>query len=104
MATESDDAEARRWLVEPPGPQDVSFQIAAGDQVEITPEIRRAFDDLVEALGGGGDVEGFTASDCTGYIKGCTTNEFSCQPRRKCLGEHQAPCFVDYHCYIQQIG
>jgi hypothetical protein len=99
MANESGSADQPRWLVEPPGPQDIKFQIATGDQVEITAEIRQAFDGLLAALAGG-DVEGYTASECVGYIKGCSTNTFACTPRRVCTSESQQPCFILYHCLI----
>jgi hypothetical protein len=111
MTSESGSSEGRRWLVEPPGPQQISIQIATGDQVEVTPELRRAFDGLLQALNAG-EIEGYTAAfetgaqvtfctvDCTHYLTGCTSNIFNCTPRRKCMVETQAPCLIDYHCAI----
>lgn len=100
MTDDPASSEGRRWLVEPPGPQQVTFRIAAGDQVEIGPEIREAFERLVEALASA-EVEGFDmAADCPAYKKGCTTNTFDCVTRGKCVWEAQAPCLMQYHCII----
>jgi hypothetical protein len=55
MTNESGEPEQRRWLVEPPGPQDVKVHIATGDQFEMTLEIPQAFDSFIEALGGGSE-------------------------------------------------
>jgi hypothetical protein len=101
MTSESQRPDERRWLVDPPAPNSVHFQIAAGDRVEMTPEIEAAFEHLLEVLSVA-DVEGYevAASDCAGYKKGCTTNIFSCSPRRKCFAEVQQPCLIDYHCVI----
>jgi hypothetical protein len=102
MTGESGGSEERRWLVEPPGPQQINFQIAAGDQAEVTSELRQAFDDFLDALAGA-EVEGY-ARACTDYIKGCTTNSFACSPRGKCTQESQAPCLMDYYCAISRIS
>jgi hypothetical protein len=98
VTSESSGAEERRWLVDPPGPQQIKFQIAAGDQAEVTPELRQALDGLLEALTGT-EVEGY-ANSCGYYIKGCGTNTFGCHPRGKCTIEWQSPCVVDYGCRI----
>lgn len=99
MTSESDDSARRRWLVEPPGSGTINFQIAAGEQAEVTPEMQQAFNSLLEALEGV-EVEGYVVSECHAYKKGCTTNTFSCTPRRVCTAEVQQPCFMDYHCVI----
>jgi hypothetical protein len=101
VTSESGRPEERRWLVEPPGPGGLKFKIAVGDEVQVTPEIRQAYETLLEALGGG-EVEAYdmAGSDCAGYRKGCGTNVFSCSPRRKCFAEVQQPCLIDYHCVI----
>jgi hypothetical protein len=98
MTSESGPRDQGHWLVEPPGSTDVNFQIAAGDQVEITPEMRQAFDNLVTALNTA-DVEGFTDA-CIDYIKGCITNTYICSPRQRCANEGQYPCFMQYYCKI----
>jgi hypothetical protein len=88
----------RAWLIEPPNSGEIKFQIALGDQVEVTPEMRQAFDNLVSALSTA-DVEGYTDA-CIDYIKGCTSNSFNCDPRQRCAHEGQAPCFMNYFCKI----
>jgi hypothetical protein len=88
----------RTWLVEPPASGEINFQIAAGDQVEMTPEIRQAFDDLVEMLSRA-DVAGYS-DVCIGYTAGCNSNTFNCSPRQRCSYEGQYPCFINYFCKI----
>jgi hypothetical protein len=98
MTSDSGDG-TPRWLVEPPAPNTINFQIVAGDRVEMTSEIRTAFERLLEAMSGGDDVQGFQ-DKCHSFEKGCTTNTFTCVPRRVCTVESQFPCFVDYGCSI----
>lgn len=88
-------------MVEPPGPQQIKLQIATGDQAEVTPELRQALDDFLEAVAGA-EVEGYLNS-CSQYKKGCTTNTFICEPRAKCTSESQNPCLVNYICEISRI-
>jgi hypothetical protein len=102
MTSESGDSIERRWLVEPPGRQELHFQVKAGDRAEITPEIREAFERLLEAFGD--DVEGYKGSGCSGYVKNCPDNNFACAPRAKCSWEVQQPCFIDYQCKIASLG
>ena len=99
MTSESGASEERRWLVEPPGAQDIAFSITAGDQVDVTLEVRQAFSDLLDAVADA-DVEGYMSDNCTGFVTGCQTNTYSCSPRRRCTTEAQAPCEMDYSCAI----
>jgi hypothetical protein len=98
MASESESSAERNWLVEPPASTHIAFRIAAGDQVEVTPEIRQAFENLVVSLNAA-DVEGYTDA-CIGYVRGCTNNTYNCSPRQRCGYEGQAPCFINYFCKI----
>jgi deferrochelatase/peroxidase EfeB len=87
-----------RWLVEPPGPQEVNFHIAAGDQVVVTPAVREAFDHLIETLRGD-DMQGFT------YDPNCGKKIWECDFNGKCIHETQVPnCLIDYQCRIASIG
>jgi hypothetical protein len=103
MTNEGGNSGERQWLTEPPGPQEMHFQIAAGDQVKMTPEVRAAFEHFLEALAD--DTEAYSLNDgCAGYTKGCTEDNFACMPRAKCTWEVQKPCFVDYQCKIANLG
>jgi hypothetical protein len=89
-------AEGSHWLVRPPGAMDINFEITAGDQVQITPEVQHAFENLVHALRGD-DMQGYI------YDPKCTTKKSTCEPNLKCSVETQAPCLIDYHCQISRI-
>jgi len=99
MASESGGSAERRWLMGPPGPQQIAFGISSGDQVDVTPETRQAFNQLLEAMAAA-DVAGYTADDCTHYVKGCDANTFDCTPRSICTAEAQYPCLMDYTCAV----
>jgi hypothetical protein len=73
------------------------FHIETGDHVEITPEVRAAFEQFVQVLRGA-DVAGFV------YDPKCTDKYSSCTPEAKCDWETQRPCFIDYHCRIASIS
>ncbi len=94
MTSDAGGAEERRWLAEPPGAQEISFQIAAGDQVEVTAEVQEAFTQLIQTLRG---------DDMQGYIfdPKCTTRNMGCTSNGKCVYEVQLPnCLIDYRCTI----
>lgn len=98
MASGSMDFESRRWLAGTPGPQDIQLQIEAGDSVEITQEVRSAFEHLVQTLRGD-DLQGFAADP------GCLKKILLCVPNAGCHVEHQNPgCYVEYNCMITKIG
>jgi hypothetical protein len=105
MTSESGSSEERQWLVEPPGPNEIRVEIAAGDQVEITDESRQAFDNLLEAIGGG-QVEGYTQSEpgCEHYLEHCDYNLFNCIFRGNCNIESRKLCEYDYHCVVHKPG
>jgi hypothetical protein len=87
-----------RWLVEPPGSQEVHFQMAAGDQVEVTDAVQEAFSQLIQTLRGD-DVQGYI------YDPKCTTRSIDCTSNGKCSVEFQHPnCLIDYGCKIARIG
>ena len=103
MQDNAGDGGARRWLLGPPGGRN-SFELASGDQAEVTPEVREAIEGLLRALGAGdegAEVAGYT---CFGLVVGCDTNKYICMPRGKCDFEGQRPCFTDYHCTIAQLS
>jgi hypothetical protein len=83
-------------LVEPPGSQEISLQVEIGDQVEITDEVQKAFENLVQALRGD-DMQGYI------YLPKCTKRTIDCTANGNCGVEHQAPCFIDYSCKIGKI-
>jgi hypothetical protein len=98
MTSASGNPEDRRWLVEPPGSQEIHFQIGAGDQVEVTAGVQEAFLQLVQAL---------RADDMQGYIYDpkCTERAFGCTGNGRCTSEYQLPnCLIDYGCKIARIG
>ncbi|HTE83682.1 MAG TPA: hypothetical protein VK821_03045 [Dehalococcoidia bacterium] len=98
MTSESGGSEGRQWLVEPPGPQQISLQIAGGDELEITPDVQAAFDAFVQVLRG---------SDVQGYLKdpSCTARDMTCTINGNCHSEYQHPnCLIDYHCQIGKIA
>ena len=97
MTTGSGGSGERQWLVEPPGPQEISFQISTGDQVEVTPEVQQAFENLLQTLRGG-DVQGYV------YDPKCTTKNVLCEPNYRCSTESQKPCLIDYQCRIGKIA
>jgi hypothetical protein len=72
----AESAEGRHWLVEPPAPKNVNFDISSGDQVQITPEVQEAFEHLVRALHG---------DDVQGYVAPSSPNPL---------------CAIDFHCAI----
>jgi len=99
MTSEPSTPGGSRWLLQPPGPQEVSFQFATGENAEITPEIQRAFEKLIRTLVGE-DVRGFAGSP------NCLTLRFTCAPNGRCTVESQSPgpCEVDYSCKVVVPG
>jgi hypothetical protein len=101
LTSELRDSGERHWVIEPPGRQEMHFLVAAGDQVEFTPQVREAFERFLEALSD--EIEGYSLSlsdKCYGFTKGCTEDNYACVPRAKCSWEVQQPCFIDYQCKI----
>ena len=72
------DPEARRWVVEPPGPGEVSLHFVAGEGVELTAEQETALGSLLESL---------EANDpeVTGHAGGCPALVVRC-PSLGCSG------------------
>ena len=98
MTSEPSTPGGSRWLLEPPGPQEISLHFAAGENAEITDEIQHAFEKLIQTLGGD-DVRGFAPSPKCGPLT------FTCTPDGRCTVESQSPlCEVDYHCKIAVPG
>ena len=93
MASASDDPTGGEWLLEPPGPGEIKFQISAGEDAEVTPEVRAALDHLISLLSG---------SDVQGYVidTACGKKTMLCAPNYKCQVERQQPCLIDYACQI----
>jgi deferrochelatase/peroxidase EfeB len=98
MTSQSGESGERRWLVEPPGPQEVNFQIAAGNQVEVTAAVQEAFTHLIQTLRGD-DMQGYI------YDPKCKERAFGCTQNGKCTSEYQSPnCLIDYGCKIASFG
>ena len=93
MTNQQGNRDERRWMVEPPESGEISFQVAMGEDAEVTAELQTAFAALVQTLHSG-DVQGFA------YDPKCTTKDFRCTSNGACKVESQYPCFIDYHCQI----
>jgi len=72
---------SRRWIVAPPGPGQVSFHMAVGEGVDLSPEQEAALSELMRALeSSDAEVSGHAiAGKCSAYAS-CT--EKSCSPVR----------------------
>jgi len=84
-------------MLEPPGPGEISFQIAEGDGVEVTPDLQAAFAALVEKLRGG-EVQGYV------YDATCPSKLVTCLHNGKCSWEQVGVCYVDYRCLIGKLA
>ena len=58
-----DENDARQWVVDPPGPGEILFQITTGNGAELTAEQEAAVDELMRALEGA-EVTGLAANKC----------------------------------------
>ena len=97
MTTESGGDEERRFMLEPPGPGEISFQIVEGDDVEVTPELQAAFAALMEDLRGG-EMQGYV------YDAACPDKRVTCLHNAGCGWEQVGACYVDYRCLIGKIA
>jgi hypothetical protein len=94
-----DGADRWKWLLKPPGEQEVQVRIAIGPGIEVTPEIRDALEQLLSALQDS-EVEGYrkcnpkcpSLNDCTDY--GCA-RLYNCTPLVA-----TPLCAVDMQCFI----
>jgi hypothetical protein len=91
-----------RWLLEPPGPNEVQFQISVGEGIQVTDEIRRAIDDLIASLNME-DVVGYaTCSPRCRTLANCGTK--TCKPLNNCTELTVRPCLADMRCIIANIA
>jgi hypothetical protein len=97
MTSESGGDEERRFLLEPPAPGEITFQIAAGNEVEVSPEVQTAFAALVETLRGG-EIKGYV------FSAHCPNRIIMCKPNDGCGFEGTKQCFVDYICQIGKLS
>jgi hypothetical protein len=97
MTSESGGDEERRFLLDPPGPGEISLHIAEGNGVEVTAELQAAFAALVEGLRGG-EVQGYV------YDAACPEKRVTCLHNGSCGWEQVGACYVDYHCLIGKIA
>ena len=100
MQDNAEDADARRWLVGPPGPNEAAFELRSGDQAEVTPEVRAAIEQLLKAVARSDEADDVSGYDCFGFKRGCGENEYICFGRASRNGEMQRLCFTDYRCVI----
>jgi hypothetical protein len=71
MTADSSTGEGPRWLLEPPKPGEIRFNLAIGEGQQLTPEVQEALDRLLVALDFEpiGDVQGYA-----GGLGGCGSN------------------------------
>jgi len=98
--TASNNPNESEWLLQPPGPNEIQFQIAVGDGVEVSDDVRQALEDLMSKLQFD-DVEGFGIScepRCR-TLANCGTK--TCKPLNNCTELTVKPCLADMRCIIQ---
>lgn len=89
------------WLVSPVAPDETRVYFAAGDDVELSDEVRDALETLLDEINDA-EVEGFAfgAVSCS-MLDACSA--FSCSPMNKCTVLTKAPCFSDLSCVIAKL-
>jgi hypothetical protein len=75
VTSESGASEGRSWLIEPPGPGEITFGVALGEGVEDNAETRAAIEALISTMVKG-EVQGYT-SVCLLDL-GCAALDISC--------------------------
>ena len=98
MPSEQDNA--RAWLVEPLGADEVRIHVDIGEGVEVSDEFRGALDTFLSELYSS-EVEGFAMGVACGSLRDCTV--YTCR-----LGKCQPldggnACFIEMACHIQKI-
>src|SRR5262245_45439671 len=74
----ADEEASREWIVEPPAAGEITFHVAFGEAVELSPEQEQALSDFVQSLEtSDAEVTGHTAGRCTAY-SACTDK--TCRP------------------------
>jgi hypothetical protein len=71
-----DDDDAREWVVDPPGPGEILFQITAGEGAELTPEQEEAVYELMRSLEAA-EVVGHATAKCPHLV---VCNPKTCPP------------------------
>src|ERR1700751_76922 len=96
------------WILEPPGPDEISFSVAIGPQVEVTPETRSALEALMNDLADqevadfvfGSEPASRAATEETTAARACVGLR-TCAPYKKCTVLTTQPnCYVLVHCRI----
>jgi hypothetical protein len=98
MANETPEGGQGAWLVKPPAHDEIQFQIAVGEGVEVTPAVREALDRLLVAFQQS-DVEGYRKTNpvpCP-ELNDCKT--FYCNPLSGCRLQ-RLPCAMNTTCEI----
>jgi hypothetical protein len=100
MPASSDSPDEPRWLVEPPDSGEVRLQIATGEKVKLSDEVRLALERLLES---------FQTQDVGGYAKcfprcadltACGT--FACNGLNNCSVLVRYPCAMELRCAIKK--
>jgi hypothetical protein len=89
VTSESNESEARRWLIEPAAANEMKVSIRIGEEASLTPEIQAALEQLMMAMQGGAEVQGFcdafqtrncyALSTCFGMSPACPSYSIMCQ-------------------------
>jgi hypothetical protein len=102
MTNQSQDQSGSSWLVEPPGPGEVHFEIALGEGLTMTEETQQAIEALLKQILGG-ETEGYAAGcypKCAD-LKNCGVLE--CTSLNNCKPLKQQPCLALMSCTIGKI-
>jgi hypothetical protein len=87
-------SEQTGWIIGPPAPGEVTIHIAVDESAELTPELRRAIDGLMQALHQD-EVSGYAMTDSPiRRIRVCDVDG-KCQPKST------QPCLKFTTCRIQ---
>ncbi len=86
-------SEDTRWIIGPPAPGEVIVHVAVDEHAQLTPELSRAIDGLVQALHQD-EVAGYGAADPR------VSRIVVCDPKGACKPKSTQPCAVFETCRI----
>ena len=90
-----------RWLLQPPGPNEIQIHVAVGEGAEVSPEFRKELEGLITRLmTPEEDVQGFRTLPPCGELEEC--KRFDCS-LGKCQSLLYQPCLANIQCRIQSI-
>ena len=87
-------SEETRWIIGPPGPGEVTIHLAVDEHAQLTPELRRAIDGLVQALHQD-EVSGY------GQVDPIVRRIVVCDPKGACRPKSTQPCYSFETCRIK---